>query len=63
LTPLRGERAEHLLALDVVEAVETAPQRLAVERDDASVRDRGSAIQVGGVFAKDLFDLRRAEPV
>ena len=58
-----GERAEHLPGLDVVEAVETALQRLAVERDDAGVRACGRAIQVGGVFAKDLFDLRRAEPM
>ena len=57
------ERTEHLPCLGVVEVVETALQRLAVERDDASLRPRGRAIQVGSVFAKDLFDLRRAEPV
>jgi len=58
-----GERAEHLPGLGVVEGVETALQRLAVERDDASVGARGRAIQVGGVFAKGPFDLRRAEPM
>ena len=58
-----GERAEHLPGLDVVEIVETALQRLAVERDDANPgADRGE-IQPGGMFAKRLFDIRRAEPL
>ena len=58
-----GERAEHLPGFSIIEVVETAFQRLAVERDDAGVRAYGRAIEVGGVFAKDLFDLCRAEPV
>jgi len=58
-----GERAGRLLGLGAIEVVETALQRLAVERHDASVGARGRAIQVGGVFAKGLFDLRRAEPM
>ncbi len=57
------ERAEHLLGLGVVEVVETALQRLAVECDDARVRALGRAIQVGGVFAEDSFDLLGAEPM
>jgi len=52
-----GERAEHLPGLDVVEVVETALQRLAVECDDARLGARGREIQVGGMFAKDLFDV------
>ena len=45
------ERGEHLLCLGVVEVVETALQRLAVERDDAGLGGRRSEIQVRGVFA------------
>ena len=33
-----GERAEHLPGFSIVEVVETALQRLAVERDDAGFR-------------------------
>ena len=57
------EGAEHLLGLGVAEVVETALQRLAVEGDDARVRALGRAIQVGGVLAKDPFDLLGAELV
>ncbi len=56
-----GECAEHLPGLGVVEAVETALERLAVERDDARVRALGRAIQVSGVFAEDPFDLLGVE--
>ena len=58
-----GECAEQLLGLGVGETVEAALQRLAVERDDARVRALGPAIEVGGVFAEDLFDLLGAESV
>ena len=58
-----GERAEHLLGLDVVEVVETALQRLAVECDDARLGAPGCEIQVGGMFAKDFFDVGRAQPL
>jgi hypothetical protein len=52
-----------LPGLDVVEIVETALQRLAVECDDAHPgADRGE-IQLGGMFAKRPFDIRRAEPL
>lgn len=57
------ERAEHLLGFDVVEVVETGLERLAVERNDARRGARRSEIQVRGVFAKDLFDVRRAQPL
>jgi len=46
-----GERAEHLFCLDVVEVVETAPQRLAIERDDARAGIRRDKIQVGRMRA------------
>ena len=58
-----GERAERLLGLGVVEVVETALQRLAVERDDARVRAFGRTIEVGGVFAENSFDILGAEPM
>jgi len=48
------ERAEHLFGLGVVEIVEAALQRLAVERDDAGLGPIGREIEEGGVFAKHL---------
>jgi hypothetical protein len=62
-SPVSAAIAEHLPCFSVVEVVETALQRLAVERDDAGFRAYGRATQIGGVFAKDLFDLCRAESV
>jgi DDE_Tnp_1-associated len=50
-----GERAEHLPCLGVVEAIETALERFAIERQEACARTRRGCVQVGGVFAKDLF--------
>jgi len=57
------ERAEHLFGLGVVEIVEAALQRLAVERDDAGLVPIGREIEEGGVFAKRLFDIRSVEPL
>ena len=57
------ERAEHLFGLGVVEIVEAALQRLAVERDDAGLGPIGREIEEGGVFAKRLFDIRSVEPL
>jgi hypothetical protein len=57
------ERAEHLFGLGVVEIVEAALQRLAVERDDAGLSRIGREIEEGGVFAKHLFDIRGVEPL
>ncbi len=57
------ERAEHLPCLDVVEGVETGLERLAVERNDARLGACRGQVQVRGVLAKDLFDIRRAEPL
>jgi hypothetical protein len=58
-----GERAEHLFCHDVVEVIETALERLAIERNDARVGAPGGEIQIGGVFAKGLFNIRRAQPL
>ena len=57
------ERAEHLFGLGVVEIVEAALQRLAVERDDAGLGPNGRAVEVGAVFAKRLLDIRGVEPL
>ncbi len=57
------ERAEHLSCLDVVEAVETALERLAIKRHDARARTRGGKVQVGGMFAKYLFNIHRPQPL
>ena len=57
------ERAEHLPCLDIVEVVETALERLAVEGNDARAAARRSDIQIRSVFAEDLFDIRGAEPL
>ncbi len=57
------ERAEQLPCLGVVEVVETALQRLAVERDDARLGARRSEIQVRCVVTEDLFDIGRAQPL
>src|ERR1017187_7491340 len=56
-----GERAEHLSCLDVVEAVETTLERLAVEGNDTRTGTGPRMVQVGGMFAKDLFYVRPAQ--
>ena len=57
-----GERAEHLSCLDVVEAVETALERLAIKRHDTRTRTgSGGKVQVGGMFAKYPFNIRRPQ--
>jgi len=58
-----GERAEHLFGLGVVEIVEAALQRLAVERDDAGLGPIGREIEVRAVFAKRPFDIGGVEPL
>lgn len=58
-----GERAEHLSCLDVIEAIETALERLAIERHDPRAETGPGPVQVGCMFAKDLFNIRRAQPL
>ncbi len=58
-----GERAEHLSCLDVIEAIETALERLAIERHDTRAETGPGPVQVGCMFAKDLFNIRRAQPL
>jgi len=55
--------AEHLSCLDIVEGVKTAPERLAVKRQNTRAGGRFVAVQVSGVFAKDLLDIRRVQPL
>ena len=55
------ERAEHLFGFGVVEIVEAALQRLAVERDDAGFGSTGRAVEVGAVFAKGIFHVHGVE--
>ena len=61
-----GERAEHLFCLGVVEIIEAAFERLAVERDDADadrIERAVGVVEIGAVFAKGLFDSRGVEPL
>ena len=57
------ERAEHLFCLGVVEAIEAAFERLAVKRDNAHATSPRRNVELGGVFAKSLFNIRRREPL
>src|ERR1700747_1979068 len=56
-----GKSAEYLSGLSIVEGVETALESLAVERHDTHADGRRAAVQVCGVFTKDLLDIRRVE--
>src|SRR5680860_539404 len=59
----RRERAEHLFCLGVVEAIKTAFERLAIKRDNSRAGPRRVKVQVGRVFAKDFFNVRRRQPL
>ncbi len=58
-----GEGAENLFCLGIVEIVEAALERFTIECNDTGVGNRRVEIQVGGVCAKDFFDLRRTQPL
>jgi hypothetical protein len=58
-----SERAEYLFCLGVVEAIKAAFERLAVKRDNSRTGNCCIEIQVGCVFAKDLFNIRRRQPL
>jgi len=58
-----GERAEHLFCLDVVEVIETALERLAIERNDARVGARGGEISDWRRVRERPFNIRRAQPL
>jgi hypothetical protein len=60
---LAGERAEHLGGGPVVQVVEAAAQRLAVERDDPPPRRGRSVIEPLGVAAEGGLQLGRVERV
>jgi len=56
-----GERAQHLCRGPVMEIVETAAQRLAVQPDAALSRRRAGGVQQGGLTAEDRLDRHRVE--
>src|SRR3954447_17897284 len=60
---LAGEGAEHLGGGPVVQVVEAAAQRLAVQRDDPPPRRGGSVIEPLGVAAEGGLQLGRVERV
>src|SRR5215213_253660 len=60
---LAGEGAEHLRRGSVVEMVEAAAQRLAVQRDDPPSWRGGGAPEMLGVAAEGGLDLGRVERV
>jgi hypothetical protein len=60
---LAGERAEHLRRGLVVQVVEAAAQRLAVQRDDPPPRRGGDVIEPLGVAAEGGLQLGRIVPV
>src|SRR5215213_3988775 len=60
---LAGEGAEHLRRGSVVELVEAAAQRLAVQRDDPPSWRGGGAPEMLGVAAEGGLDLGRVERV
>ena len=58
-----GKSAEYLSRLGIVEGVKTASERLAVKRQNTRAGGRFAAVQVCGVFAKDLLDIRWVKPL
>ena len=58
-----SERAEYLFCLGVVEAIKTAFERLAVKRDNSRTGNCCIDVQVGCMFAKGLFNIRRRQPL
>jgi hypothetical protein len=58
---LAGEGAEHLGGGLVVQMVEAAPQRLAIQRDDPSPRQGGGVPKMLGMAAEGGLDLGRLE--
>src|SRR6201993_2085969 len=60
---LGGERAQHLGGRAVVELVEAAPQRLAIQRDAALPGCRACGLKQGGMTTEYSLDRRRIEPL
>jgi len=58
-----GECAEHLFRLGVVEAIKTAFERLAVERDNSRAEIPSINVQIGRMLAEGLFNIRRGQPL
>src|SRR4051812_43403434 len=58
-----AKAAEHLGGGPVVQVVEAAPQRLAVQRDDPPPRRGGDVVELLGVAAEGGLQLGRVERV
>lgn len=56
-----SKRAEHLFRLGVVEAIKTAFERLTVKGDNSPARNCRIKVQIGRMFAKGLFNIRRRQ--
>jgi hypothetical protein len=58
-----GERAEHLGGGAVIEVVEAAPKRLAIEGNAGLSGPCACGLQKGGMAAEDVLDRVRVEPL
>jgi hypothetical protein len=56
-----GKRAQHVGGRLIVQVVEAAAQRLAIQRDSAPARRTDPLVQVTGVTAKGSFEIGRVE--
>ena len=59
----RGERTQYLRRGVVIEVVEAAAQRLAIQRDAGLSGLCAHRLKPGGMLAEDRLDLRRIEPL
>ena len=56
-----AKSTEDLSGLGILEGVETTLERLAIERHHARASGRFAAVEVCGVFTKDLLDILRVQ--
>jgi hypothetical protein len=56
-----GKRTQHMRGGLIVQVVETAPQRFAVQRDGPPIAPAGPLVEVTRVAAKDSFQIGRVE--
>ena len=56
-----GERAQHLGGHTIIEVVEAATQRLAIQGYGAGAGDCARGLQQSGMAAEDQLDIRRIE--
>jgi hypothetical protein len=58
---IAGKRAQHVGGRLVVQVVEAAAQRLAIQRDSAPAVRANPLVQITGVTAKGSFEIARIE--